>query len=446
VSTQIEELRQKLDEMVESFDDTARRIKALPEDAPDEERDALKGRFQQLKGSVARMTEDVRNHEAVLQARRDLAPQDDDEQPEGKTVRVLKEPLIYERTSPHSFFRDLMDAHNGDETAKERLAQHRRQMTVEQRDLTTSATAGGEMVPPAYLQSEWINLARAGRVTANLMISRPLIPNKMVYHFPKLTGGAATAIQTADNAAIQETDPVTADYSVAVKTIAGQVDISRQLYDFSDPGMDEIIFSDLAADYATKLDIQVISGSGNTGQALGLRIISNINSVTYTQATPTVQTLYPKVADAVQRVATGLYRYPDAIVMHPVRWASLLAAVDSTGRPLVSAEAPANAVARNGQLQAEGLVGQMQGLPVYVDPNIPSNIGAGTNQDQILVIRSAEMYLYEEGAPRTRVFEDIGSGTQTVRLSAWGYFAFAGGRYPTAISLITGTGLVAPTF
>jgi hypothetical protein len=33
-----------------------------------------------------------------------------------------------------------------------------------------------------------------------------------------------------------------------------------------------------------------------------------------------------------------------------------------------------------------------------------------------------------------------------VRISAWGYFAFAGGRYPGAISLITGTGLVAPTF
>jgi hypothetical protein len=54
--------------------------------------------------------------------------------------------------------------------------------------------------------------------------------------------------------------------------------------------------------------------------------------------------------------------------------------------------------------------------------------------------------LWEEGQPRTRVFEDIGSGTLTVRLSCYGFFAFMANRYPGAISLITGTGLVTPTF
>jgi HK97 family phage major capsid protein len=321
------------------------------------------------------------------------------------------------------------------------------EMRVEQRDISTTAGGTGEFVPPTYLQDQWIPLLRAGRPTANLLNSRPLIPGTMVYHFPKLSGGAATAIQTADNAAIQETDPTSTDYSVSVKTIAGQVDISRQLYDFSSPGMDEIIMADLAADYATKLDVQVISGSGSSGQALGIRNISSINTITYTQATPTAATLYSQIANAWQTIGTSIYRPADAIVMHPRRWASLMAAVDSQGRPLATSYSPVNTMTQAGNEQnPQGAVGSLQGLPVYVDPNLPINLGAGTNQDIILVLRTAEMYLYEEGAPRTRVFEDVGSGTQTVRISAWGYFAFAGGRYPGAISLITGTGLVAPTF
>lgn len=323
------------------------------------------------------------------------------------------------------------------------------QMKTERRDITTTAGAGGEFVAPQYLNDQWISLARAGRVTANLPVNRSLVPGRdgQVIHFPRLSGGSAVAIQASENAGVQETDPTTADYSITVSTIAGQVDLSRQLYDFSNPGMDEIIMSDLAQDFATKLDIQVLSGSGSAGQQRGIRNIASLNAVTYTQATPTTSTLFPKVADAVQRVAVGVFRYPDAIVMHPVRWATFLGAVDANGRPLVPPEGAYNPIIRNQQNVAEGLVGGLQGLPVYVDPNIPVNLGAGTNQDIIIAARFAEMYLYEEaGGPRTRVFEDVGSGTQTVRISAWGYVGFAGGRYPAAISVISGTGLVAPTF
>jgi hypothetical protein len=88
----------------------------------------------------------------------------------------------------------------------------------------------------------------------------------------------------------------------------------------------------------------------------------------------------------------------------------------------------------------------MQGLRVIADPNLPTNIGAGTNEDVIIVIDSSQLYLWEEGAPRSRVFEDVGSQTLTVRLSVWGYFAFMGNRYPAAISVISGTALVTPTF
>lgn len=132
--------------------------------------------------------------------------------------------------------------------------------------------------------------------------------------------------------------------------------------------------------------------------------------------------------------------------MHPRRWAFFQGAVDSSGRPLASAEAPQNAIARGQGVVSEGLAGSMMGLPVYVDPNIPTNLGSNTREDLILVLRTAEMILWEEGAPRTRVFESVGSNTLTVRLQVFGYFAFAAGRYAGAIATIGGTGLDPPTF
>jgi HK97 family phage major capsid protein len=221
------------------------------------------------------------------------------------------------------------------------------------------------------------------------------------------------------------------------------VDMSTQLFEFSNPGMDEILFRDLARDYATKLDVQVISGSGSSGQLLGLRIVSGINAITYTSGSPTAALLFSSIANAVSQV-TGAFGTPDTIAMHPRRWAYLLASSDSTGRPLFNGNF--NAMGNGDNAISDGSAGSLMGLRVIVDPNLPTNIGAATNQDVVLVYDSSQIFLWEEGAPRTRVFEDIGSGTLTVRLRVHGYAALMANRLPTMISAIGGTGLVAPTF
>lgn len=446
MSTMLEEARQKHAEAIERLAEWDARIQALPDDAKAEERVFLTQAFDQTSGEVKRWAESVERQEVITTARSVVKPQAADDHNAKPEKIEVKEPLTYRRGGLHSYFRDQFSAATGDLEAQQRLSRHMSEMRVETRDLTTATTAGGEFVAPLYLQDEWITLARAGRVTANLLTSRPLPPGTNTIHMPRLSTGAATAIQASENASVQETDPVTADYSFGVKTIAGQVDMSRQLFDLSQPGFDEIVFADLMQDYATKLDIQVISGSGNSGQALGIRTVSSINTVTYTDASPTVGELYPKIADAWQKISTNLYRNADAIVMHPRRWAMFQGAVDTAGRPLASAEAPQNAISRGGAVVAEGLAGSIMGLPVYVDPNIPTNLGTNTREDVILVLRTAEIYLYEEGAPRTRVFEDVGSATLTVRCQAFGYFALGAGRYPAAITTIGGTGMDPPTF
>jgi hypothetical protein len=60
------------------------------------------------------------------------------------------------------------------------------------------------------------------------------------------------------------------------------------------------------------------------------------------------------------------------------------------------------------------VVGTIQGLPVVTDPSIPTNQGAGTNQDMVLVLKTDDVVLYESGI-KTRVLQETLSGTLTVR-------------------------------
>ncbi len=446
MSTMLEELREKRDEALERMDEAARRIQSLPDDAPEEERDVLTRLFDRENDSVNRLTDDIRKREIIEKARADLAPQtDDDPDPAGAKRTSVKEPLIYEKRSPHSFFHDLRAAHKGETDAQQRLAAHARQMRVEleRRDISNTAGAGGEFVPPLYLQDEWIPLLRAARPTADILTNRALPPGVGSIVLPRLTGGGAVAIHT-ENAAVNEVDPTTNNVTATVREIAGQIDISRMLMERSQPGLDEVLFTDLARDYATKLDVQVISGSGSAGQALGLRNVSGVNTIA-AGTTATAAALWPKIASGLASI-TAAYMNTTHVIMHPRRVAFWAAALDGSNRPFFNAVGPYNAMGTVDQGVANGFAGMIQGLRVVSDPSIPTNVGTNTNEDVMIVVDASQIILYEEGAPRTRVYEDVGSGTLTVRLSVWGYFALHSARYPAAISIISGTALVPPTF
>ncbi|WP_243087261.1 phage major capsid protein [Streptomyces sp. 891-h] len=367
-------------------------------------------------------------------------------------VESVSEGRTYDKGNGRSYLQDLaklqlnMDADGG---ARERLVRHAQEVASEReyRDLDRTDGQGGYFVPPLWLMSQFVELARAGRAYANVVNMQPLPGGTDSINIPKVATGTTAAVQTADNAAVSETDLTDTFINAPVRTIAGQQDVAIQLLDQSPVSFDEVIFRDLVADYATKLDEQVISGSGSAGQVTGVRNTSGIETVTYTSGSPTVAEVYSKIADAVQRVHTLRFMAPTVIVMHPRRWAWFLAASDNSGRPLVvpSAGNPQNAVATLGAVGSEQVVGQMHGLPVVTDPSMPTNLGAGTNEDVVHVLRASDVLLYESGI-RTRVLPEVGSGTLTVRLQVYGYLAFTAERYPKSVVEIGGSGLVSPTF
>ena len=85
-------------------------------------------------------------------------------------------------------------------------------------------------------------------------------------------------------------------------------------------------------------------------------------------------------------------------------------------------------------------------LPVYLDGGMPSNLGVGTNQTAIIIADFEDLILFEDanGAPTQLKFEQPAGNALGIMLLAYGYSAFAAGRQPKSISVMTGTGLITP--
>jgi HK97 family phage major capsid protein len=301
---------------------------------------------------------------------------------------------------------------------------------------------GGYFVPPLWLVDEFIDLPRFGRTTANLCRTMGLPSGTDSINLPKVATGTTTAVQTADAGSVSSTDLTDTSVSAPVRTIAGQQDIAIQLLDQSPIAFDEVVFADLIADYNAQLDTQVVSGSGASGQMLGI-LNAGGNAVTYTDATPTLGELWVPLLQSASQIAKLRKMPATGVVMTPSMWYWALSQLDTTGRPLLVPNANAyNNMGDGGALEADGPAGVFTyGLPAFLDGNIPSNLGAGTNETRVITARWQDLFLWE-GSMRTRVLQEILSGTLQVRLQVYNYAAFMPNRRPNAISVISGTGLI----
>jgi len=374
-------------------------------------------------------------------------------------VSAGTEPFVYRDANEGgstSFFGDIYNARKGDSAAGERLERHQRQMAEQRTNLNSTDGTGGDFVIPVYLLNQWLKLARAGRPFANAVNKQQLPLSTDSINMPRITGGASVAVQTDGNN-VSSTDITTGNLAVPVVTAAGQQDFSRQLFDrtvAAGTGIDGIIADDLLRAYATQVDSQALIGSGASGQAKGILSVSGVNGITYTSASPTLAGLYGKIADGIQQIHTKRYLPPTAVIMHPRRWAWCLAQGDSANRPLIVPTAgnvqAFNAVGELGTIASENIVGSIQGLPVIVDSNVPTVMSGttltGGAQDAVIITRLEDQFLFEDAAPKVRVFEETLSGSLQIRAQVYGYFAFTAERYAASTSVITGTGVTTPSF
>lgn len=460
-------LKGELDEFLSAIEGNEERSDKNLSEAEQSEYDAKRDEVKILNERIAQMAADIEEQRAADDAARKAIGAED----KGGAPLVVvgrEEPTYRKGDAPgdHSYYRDLVNVfRSGDPEARERLMRNNAQVRDhlaakhELRDLSrTDTTSVGEFVPPAWLLELYQPGIRASaRITANLVRAMPLPGGTDSLNVPRISTNPTVAAQTADNAAVNEVDAVSATVTAPVVTFAGQNDVALQVLEQSPlaGGFDELIFAELADDMDRYVDLQVLNGSGTSGQVKGiLAAVASGNKSAYTDASPTQPEMYPSFGKVLSLTTTARKKGVEAWVMHNRRWYWLMAALDSSNRPYVTpvANGPQNAygvATADGAGQAEGLVGYIAGVPVFIDPNVPvlltNGAGAAGTEDIVIAGRFSDAILFE-GALRTRVLPEVGSGTLSVRLQVYEYAAFTAERAAgNSFGTIYDTGMAAPS-
>jgi HK97 family phage major capsid protein len=175
-------------------------------------------------------------------------------------VSVGREGRTYSPHGEHSWIRDAIGVRiHGDYTgeARERLLQNSLELRdwaqQQERALSTTDGAGGEFVPPLWLVEQALEVARAGRVTADRVSNQDMPGGTDSINIPKVATGTAVAAQATQNTAVQNTDATTTSVRADVETIAGQQVVSLQAIEQFPANLDQLLLSDLLADLAVKV-------------------------------------------------------------------------------------------------------------------------------------------------------------------------------------------------
>ncbi|WP_432116623.1 phage major capsid protein [Streptomyces sp. S1] len=347
------------------------------------------------------------------------------------------------------FQADVLGAFVGDYEAAGRLARHMSEERVERgnkirqqtRAVGTGAFAG--LVIPQYLTDMYAPLARTNRPFADACRPRRLPAQGMTVEIARVTTGTSVDNQSAENAAVAEQDIDDTTLSIPVRTAAGQQTASRQSVERG-AGVEDVILDDLFRAYGSRLDTTMLNAA-----TVGL---SNVATpVAYTDASPTVAELYPKIIEGLAGMEASLLDQASGdnlAIMHSRRWYWMQNAM-GTSYPLITQPGiVAQTLGTNyAETYGRGVRGILpNGTPVIVDNNIATNLGAGTNEDEVYLVDRQECHLWEDpDAPMYIRAEQPKAGQLGIQLVVYGYYAFTFQRQPHARKL-AGTGLITPAF
>lgn len=402
-----------------------------------------RAKVEELRTEVKADEEFVRTQSTKVETR--TAPAYDD------VARVGQEKRTYNPESDKDGRGFLLDVarqfSRNDIGAADRLNRHMREEMVERGDKLTERAAGtgafSGLVVPQYLVDLFAPAAKAGRPFADVCRHHDLPETGMTASIGKVTTATTTAEQATENTNVSETDIDDTLVNVPIKTNAGQQTLSRQAIERG-VGTDDVTLEDLLRSYNTTLDGRLL----NTA-VTGLSAVAT--SIAYTDATPTAAELYPKLLQAPAAVEALLMDQDpgDTIaIMHSRRWYWLQSQLTSTwpmfGQPGIPTQ---NGGVAGAEKYGSGFRGTLpSGAPVIVDNNVPTNLGAGTNEDEIYFGARSEFHLWED--PNAPVFiraDQTKAASLGVLLVVYGYFAFLHDRR-THAQKIAGTGLITPTF
>ncbi len=353
------------------------------------------------------------------------------------------------------FERDVAAAFLGDYEAQDRLRQHMKEERIERgaylsralsdptqsRAVGTGAFAG--LTVPQYLTDLYAPAASAKRPFADVCNGHELPAQGMTANISRITTATSVDLQASENTGVSETDIDDTLLTINVQTNAGQQTMSRQSIERG-AGTEPIVLDDLYRRYASRLDSTLINQA-----VTGLSAVAT--TITYTDATPTVAEFAPLLSQGAAQVEAAMLDLASGdniALMNSRRWFWLNQAMSATWPLMSQPGVMAQTLGANyGEVYGRGLRGILpNNLPVIVDANVPTNLGGGTNQDEVYILDRQESHLWEDpAAPLFIRAEQTKAATLGVLLVLYGYFAYTHSRVPNA-QKIGGTGLLTPTW
>ena len=404
--------------------------------------DTIDAKIAELRADAA--ADEAADERAATVAETTPAPKYDE------VARVGAEQRTYNPESDpkgKTFLRDVAAAFLGDFDARERIARHRQEEVVERGDGFAARAAGtgafAGLVVPQYLTDLVAPAAAAARPFADICNRHDLPESGTTVNISRITTATSAAAQT-ENSGASETNIDDTLLTETMFTVAGQQTLSRQAIERG-TGTEEVTLNDLFRRYNTALDSKLINDS-TTG-------LTNVaQAVTYTDASPTAAELWPKILNGQANLEAVMLDQGTGdlyAVMHSRRWAWLQSQVGTSWPFVAQPGIPTQAGGVNYATgYGQGVRGVLpNGIKVVVDNNIATNLGAGTNEDEIYIVNAAELHLWED--PSAPVFiraEQPAAASLGVLLVVYGYAAYSFRRYTNGHQKVSGTGLVTPTF
>jgi HK97 family phage major capsid protein len=345
------------------------------------------------------------------------------------------------------FLRDVIRKHFfNDGDANDRLTAHMHEETIErsqylQRAVGTGGFAG--LVVPQYLTDMYAPAVAALRPFADICNHHDLPASGMTVNISRITTPTGVALQATENTSVQNTDMDDTLLTENIQTAAGQQTVSRQAAERG-TGIEEVVMDDLFRRYASTLDSTLLNQT-TTG-------LANVaTAIQYDDGNPSGVEAWPKLLAGAAQAESALlgFAQPDVVLMHSRRWYWLQSQMSSQwplfGQPNIANNAGGENYAVTYGRGARGIL--PNGMAAVVDNNVATNLGTGTNQDEMYVIATDECHLWED--PAAPVFlraEQPAAANLGILMILYGYFAYSFRRYPTSFARITGTGLTTPVF
>ena len=269
-------------------------------------------------------------------------------------------------------------------------------------DVLTTDTPGLLPVPVLGPLFQDLNFVRPV-VSAFGARAMPATPSK-TFTRPTITTHTSAATQT-ENSAVSATTMVIAANTVTKTTVAGQVTLTQQDMDFTDPAAMNLILNDLAGEYLIATDNiaadNLVSGKTASGSTW---------TVTAGDPTSLINSLY----DAAREITEDSNFFPTHLCVSPDVWEKLGSQLDSSKRPVLGYTTDGvvgqNSLGRVGGLAYTAM--NVMGLSLVVD----NNFASGT----MLVVYAPGFEIYEA---QQGILSVQNPSTLSRTFSYYGYFS-----------------------